>query len=104
MPKQVAIVELTPDDITWLAWAAGFAAGSGNLDAAQGIGGVLQRIQTIEMPDEQDDPRVSLELVGEAGPDAGSNEERDIDPRFMPPLGGAPQNRTSDFGAGPPPE
>lgn len=114
MPRLTYIAELTANSITHLAWAAGFAAGAGNQEAAEGLQDVLASIQLVELPDMGDLPADEQPLYDEAEDALAEREAEDNvvemegyrapDPMFTPPPPPpGPINDPKDFGAGPPP-
>lgn len=90
------VVTLDQNDLTWLAFAAGIAAGSGNQTAHASLFGIISRIQPLEdtdgtLPPEQgypDDEPVAEDFRGT------------VDPMFMPPAPTPPSRPTDEFGAG----
>lgn len=88
------VVTLEQDDLTWLAFAAGIAAGSGNQAAHASLFGILARIQPYT--DGTDAAEAyEPEVVSE---DFGGT----VDPMFMPDVavGQPPSRPTDEFGAG----
>jgi hypothetical protein len=104
MPDIIYVVELDQDDVTWLAWAAGLAQGSGNEGAATSFGGILRRMQAYDATAMGDAYETPDTWEDEGGPPAPEpQEERMPDPAFMPPPPAPPMNPQDAFGAGPPP-
>ena len=110
--KTVLFAELQESDITWLAWAAGLAQGSGIVPAAEALNGILMRIQRMEVPEVTEvDPEFNPGMVmgdGDEVPREATEAElaeleRVPDPQFMPPPPMPPTTPQTDFGAGPPP-
>lgn len=101
----ILLVELSNSDLVWLAWAAGNAQGQGNADASAGITAILNRIQVVEVGDAENAPDfvVDDEPVEDNIVLAFPEQERTIDPQFVPPTPPPPANNPDDFGAGPPP-
>jgi hypothetical protein len=96
------IAEIDANAITYLAWAAGFAAGNGNTDAADALQNVLASIQLVELPDDEAG-EVAFDVEAEDNV-AQMDEYRAPDPMFTPPPPPpGPINNPDDFGAGPPP-
>lgn len=94
------IVDLSNDDIVWLAWAAGLAQGTGNDGAQKSLGGILSRIQIVPEQAEEtnyNDPTGSYYHYDE--PD----NVVEIRPVTDEPSQSPPVNDPKDFGAGPPP-
>lgn len=118
MPRLTYVAEVGTEGITYLAWAAGFAQGAGNSEAADALQNILASIQLVELPD--DTPQEQQLWEDEDGrwedeggqvidfpaptPEPEPEGERVPDPNFMPPppMPG-PINNQADFGAGPPP-
>lgn len=92
------VVTLDQNDITWLAFAAGMAAGSGNTAAQQSLYGIIERIQPLEDLDGTLPPEQGYSDDEPAGEDFGGT----VDPMFMPDVAvGQPPSRPNDeFGAG----
>lgn len=96
----VYFVELSPQDLAALGWAAGNAAGSGNEELGRSLGNILQRIQIMDVDEsmlqdsEEEEPEELAEII---------ELDRTVDPQFAPPIPSPPTSNQGDYGAGPPP-
>ena len=93
------VVTLDQNDLTWLAFAAGIAAGSGNQAAHASLFGILARVQ--DLPDGHEvaftaEVEESPEYVDVAAEDFGGT----LDPQFQPPMSQMPTRPADEFGAG----
>lgn len=86
------VVTLEQDDLTWLAFAAGIAAGSGNQAAHASLFGILARIQPVS----EDAVQAGSGDDDIPGEDFGGT----LDPNFMPPTPTPPSRPADEFGPG----
>lgn len=96
------VVTLDQNDLTWLAFAAGIAAGSGNQAAHASLFGILARVS--ELPEDSDAPALTRDWPEEESPERVDVAAEDfggtLDPQFMPPPPQPPSRPADEFGAG----
>lgn len=99
------VTTLDRNDLIWLSFAAGIAAGGGNAEAQRSLVGILSRVVEVEdgapiaygeAPDtNEEDYSAQLDAI------EADDFEGTVDPLFMPVPPAPPSRPQSEFGPGP---